>query len=78
MIHGFKTEAVEKELIRRSKEEDEGAKRKLVKANLKLVVSIAKNYVSQAQSATLLKLIEKGILGLFLTRVVIQWKKQFR
>ena len=69
------TEAVEKELIRRSKEGDEEAKRKLVKANLKLIVSIAKNYISQVQSivknyisqtqsVTLLKLIEKGILGL--------------
>ena len=35
-----------------------------MKANLKLVVSIVKNYVSQAQSATLLKLIERGTLGL--------------
>ena len=52
----------EKELARRMAEGDENAKNKLVEANLRLVVSIAKRYVGKGMF--FLDLIQEGNLGL--------------
>ncbi|HZN58025.1 MAG TPA: RNA polymerase sigma factor RpoD/SigA [Planctomycetota bacterium] len=52
----------EKELAIRIRKGDEVAREKMIKANLRLVVSIAKNYVDRGLS--LLDLIEEGNLGL--------------
>ena len=57
--------AMEKELARRIEAGDDEAKNLLAKANLRLVVSIAKKYVGRSADLTLLDLIQEGNLGLF-------------
>jgi RNA polymerase primary sigma factor len=52
----------EKDLSRRLRRGDRAAREKMIRANLRLVVSIAKNYVDRG--LTLLDLIEEGNLGL--------------
>jgi RNA polymerase primary sigma factor len=52
----------ERELARRKDEGDEGAKRKLIESNLRLVMSITRNYTRA--EVPLLDLIQEGNLGL--------------
>jgi RNA polymerase primary sigma factor len=56
------TAAEEKELAKKVRAGDHKAREKMIQANLRLVVSIAKNYVDRGLS--LLDLIEEGNLGL--------------
>ena len=55
----------EKELAIRIENGDQEARSLLAKANLRLVVSIAKKYVGRSSDLTLLDLIQEGNLGLF-------------
>jgi RNA polymerase primary sigma factor len=55
----------EVELAKKIEKGDEGAREKLTKANLRLVVSIAKRYVGRSPNLTLLDLIQEGNIGLF-------------
>lgn len=55
----------EKVLAKRIVEGDEEARNLLARANLRLVVSIAKKYVGRSPDLTLLDLIQEGNLGLF-------------
>lgn len=55
----------EKVLAKRIVEGDDEARNLLARANLRLVVSIAKKYVGRSPDLTLLDLIQEGNLGLF-------------
>jgi RNA polymerase primary sigma factor len=55
----------ERDLAKRIAEGDEEAKNLLARANLRLVVSIAKKYASRSSDLSLLDLIQEGNLGLF-------------
>lgn len=55
----------ERDLAKRILAEDEEARNLLARANLRLVVSIAKKYVGRSPDLTLLDLIQEGNLGLF-------------
>lgn len=70
--------AMEKELARRIENGDEEAKNLLAKANLRLVVSIAKKYVGRSADLTLLDLIQEGNLGLFKAVDKFDWTKGFK
>ncbi len=54
----------ERELAKRSEKGDEEARQRLMKANLRLVVSIAKRYVNRTPHLSILDLIQEGNLGL--------------
>ncbi len=63
--HSLISGAQEKELAKRIMNNDPEARNILAKANLRLVVSIAKKYVGRSSDLTLLDLIQEGNLGLF-------------
>lgn len=68
----------EKELAKRIAEGDEEAKTLLARANLRLVVSIAKKYANRSADLTLLDLIQEGNLGLFKAVDKFDWTKGFK
>ncbi len=68
----------EKSLARRIQEGDMEAKNLLAKANLRLVVSIAKKYVGRSSDLTLLDLIQEGNLGLFKAVEKFDWTKGYK
>lgn len=70
--------AQEKELAKRIEAGDEEAKNLLARANLRLVVSIAKKYVGRSPDLTLLDLIQEGNLGLFKAVDKFDWTKGYK
>lgn len=72
------TGAMEKELAKRIEAGDEEAKNLLARANLRLVVSIAKKYVGRSPDLTLLDLIQEGNLGLFKAVDKFDWTKGYK
>ncbi|MEK9177680.1 MAG: sigma-70 family RNA polymerase sigma factor [Patescibacteria group bacterium] len=70
--------AQEKELARRILTGDNEARGLLAKANLRLVVSIAKKYVGRSPDLTLLDLIQEGNLGLFRAVDKFDWTKGYK
>lgn len=68
----------ERELAQRIAAGDEEAMGLLARANLRLVVSIAKKYVGRSPDLTLLDLIQEGNLGLFRAVDKFDWSKGFK
>ena len=68
----------ERELAKRIEKGDDEAKNLLARANLRLVVSIAKKYVGRSPNLTLLDLIQEGNLGLFKAVEKFDWKKGYK
>ncbi|MBU1557848.1 sigma-70 family RNA polymerase sigma factor [Patescibacteria group bacterium] len=74
LLSGFE----EKELAKRIEAGEEEAKNLLARANLRLVVSIAKKYIGRSPNLTLLDLIQEGNLGLFKAVDKFDWTKGFK
>jgi RNA polymerase primary sigma factor len=70
--------AEERSLAKRITEGDLEAKNLLARANLRLVVSIAKKYVGRSSDLTLLDLIQEGNLGLFKAVEKFDWTKGYK
>ena len=68
----------EKELAKRVAEGDEQARQKMIEANLRLVVSIAKRYRDRSNSLNLLDLIQEGNIGLSRAVDKFNFKKGFK
>ena len=74
----FVTAAEEKELSKKIEKGDDEAKKRLARANLRLVVSIAKRYVGRSPNLTLLDLIQEGNLGLFRAVEKFDWRRGYK
>src|SRR5215217_5536431 len=74
--HRLLTPAEEIELAKRIERGDLAAKDRMINANLRLVVSIAKKY--QGSELTLLDLIQEGILGLIRAVEKFDWRRGYR
>ena len=68
----------ERDLAKRIAQGDDEAKNLLARANLRLVVSIAKKYVGRSSDLSLLDLIQEGNLGLFKAVDKFDYTKGFK
>src|SRR6185503_4554689 len=74
--HRLLTPSEEIDLAKRIERGDLSAKDRMINANLRLVVSIAKKY--QGSELTLLDLIQEGILGLIRAVEKFDWRRGYR
>lgn len=68
----------EKDLAKRSERGDEEARQRLIQANLRLVVSIAKHYVNRSSNMGILDLIQEGNIGLSRAVDKFDYRKGFK
>ena len=74
--HRLLTAAQEVSLAKRIERGDAGAKEEMIQSNLRLVVSIAKNY--RNQGLPFLDLIQEGTLGLIRAVEKFDWRRGFK
>jgi len=74
----FLTADEEKELSKKIERGDDEARKKLARANLRLVVSIVKKYIGRSPNLTLLDLIQEGNLGLFRAVEKFDWRRGYK
>ncbi len=72
------TSKEEKELAKRIEAGDETARQKLIQANLRLVVSIAKRYVNRSPHLSILDLVQEGNIGLSRAVDKFDYRKGFK
>lgn len=68
----------EKELAKKVQKSDSEARRKFIRANLRLVVSIAKRYVNRTPHLSILDLIQEGNIGLFRAVTKFDYKRGYK
>ncbi|MFA5386199.1 MAG: sigma-70 family RNA polymerase sigma factor [Candidatus Paceibacterota bacterium] len=68
----------EKELAKRAEKDDEEARQRLIKSNLRLVVSIAKRYARRSPQLSILDLIQEGNIGLARAVSKFDYRKGFK
>ncbi|MDI6786733.1 MAG: sigma-70 family RNA polymerase sigma factor, partial [bacterium] len=68
----------EKDLAKKILKGDEEARQRLIKSNLRLVVSIAKRYINRSLHLSILDLIQEGNLGLFRAVQKFDYKRGFK
>ncbi len=68
----------EKDLAKRVEKGDEIARKKLIQANLRLVVSIAKRYVNRSPRLSILDLVQEGNIGLSRAVDKFDYRKGFK
>jgi len=68
----------EKEIAKKAAKGDLEARERLIKANLRLVVSIAKKYIGRSKGLTFLDLIQEGNSGLIKAVDKFDWKRGFK
>ncbi len=74
----FLTAEEEKMLSKKIEKGDKDAMRRLISANLRLVVSIAKRYVGKSPNLTLLDLIQEGNIGLRKAAEKFDWRRGYK
>ena len=74
--HALLTAAQEVELAKKIERGDQAAKQRMIQSNLRLVVSIAKNY--RNQGLPFLDLIQEGTLGLIRAVEKFDWRRGYK
>ena len=72
------TKDEEREIAKRSEKGDASARERLIKANLRLVVSIAKRYVNRSPHLSISDLIQEGNIGLFRAVEKFDYRKGYK
>jgi RNA polymerase primary sigma factor len=72
------TSEEEKELAKKVERGDPEARSKFIRANLRLVVSIAKRYVNRSAHLNILDLIQEGNIGLFRAVAKFDYRKGYK
>ncbi len=68
----------ERDLAKRAEMDDESARQRLIQANLRLVVSIAKHYINRSPNLGILDLIQEGNIGLSKAVDKFDYRKGFK